>query len=399
MIVGVVGKANVGKSTFFKAATLAEVDIANYPFVTIKPNSGVGFVKIDCACKDFNIQCKPKHGYCLNNKRFVPVQLIDVAGLVPGAHEGKGMGNQFLDDLRQADVLIHVVDVSGSTNEKGEPVQRGSYDPVNDIKFLEVEIDMWYYGILKKGWEKFARTVVQEKKEVNKAIGKQFSGLGVDEKMVERLIKDLGFNKEKPNEWTEDQLKSLATELRKITKPMIIACNKIDVPGAAENFTRLENEFPDHMLVACSAESELALREAAKHNLVEYVPGEKDLKLIGEDKLNEKQKNALEFIKNNVLDKFGSTGVQQVLDDAVFKLLKYIAVYPVANSHLEDKDGNKLPDCFLIPGKSTALDFAFRVHTDIGENFIRAIDLRTKQTVGKSHVLKNGDVIEIIANK
>ncbi len=398
MLVGVVGKANVGKSTFFKAATLAEVEIANYPFVTIKANEGIGFVKVDCADKEFNTKCQPKHGYCLNNKRFVPMQLLDVAGLVPGAHEGKGMGNQFLDDLRQADVLIHILDVSGSTNEKGEPTEPGSYDPANDIKFLEIELDMWYLRLINKGWEPFAKKAIQERQELNKALSSHLIGLGVNEKMVEQLITKLELPEDLSN-WDETTLKNLATELRKTTKPMIIACNKIDVKGAAENFTRLENEFPDHMLVACSAESELALREAAKHELIDYTPGENNFKIKQEDKLSEKQKKALDFIKENVLKKFKSTGVEDVLDDAVFKLLNYIAVYPVANSHLQDKDGNILPDCFLVPEGITALEFAYKVHTDIGDNFIKAVDLKTKQIIGKEHQLKNTDVIEIITSK
>ncbi len=399
MLIGVVGKSNVGKSTFFKAATLAEVEIANYPFVTIKANEGIGFVKVECVGSVFNVKCQPKHGYCLGDKRFVPVQLLDVAGLVPGAHEGKGMGNQFLDDLRQADVLIHVVDVSGSTNEKGEPVKPGNYDPAEDIRFLEVEIDMWYFGIIKKGWEKFARMIMQEKKQIYKELAKQLSGLKVTEEMVKNAIAKLSLNKEKPSEWSDEDLKSIAKQLRKITKPMIIACNKIDVPGAVDNFDRLKNEFPDHMLIPCSAESELGLREAAKHNLIEYIPGESDFKIVNENKLSEKQKKGLEFVKENVLKNFESTGVQQVLDDAVFKLLNNIHVYPVANSHLQDKDGNTLPDCFLVLNGTTALEFAFRVHSDIGENFIRAIDLKTKQTIGKDHVLKDGDVVEIVSGK
>ncbi len=398
MLVGIVGKTNTGKSTFFKGATLAEVEIENRPFVTIKPNSGFGFVKVGCADKEFNVKCQPKHGYCLGGYRFVPMQLMDVAGLVPGAHKGKGLGSQFLDDLRQADVLIHIIDVSGSTNEGGEPVEPGSYDPANDIRFLEVELDMWYLRLIKKGWEPFARKAIQERQELNKALSSHLTGLGVSEKIVEELIKKLELPEDLV-QWDENILRKLATELGKITKPMIIACNKIDVKGAAENFARLENEFPEHMLVACSAESELALREAAKHELIEYVAGEDDFKIKDESKLNGKQKSALEFIKENVLKKFGSTGVQQVLDDAVFKLLKYIAVYPVANSHLQDKDGNVLPDCFLVPDGITALKFAFKVHTDIGNNFVKAIDLRTKKIIGKEHGLKNGDVVEIMTSK
>lgn len=398
MLIGVVGKPNTGKSTFFKASTLAEVEIANYPFVTIKPNSGIGFVKVDCVDKELGRQCTPRTGYCIHNKRFVPVQIIDVAGLVPGAHEGKGMGNQFLDDLRQADVLIHVIDVSGSTNEKGEVVAVGSYDPAEDVKFLEVELDMWYLGIIKKGWEKFARTVVQEKQAIHKALVNQLSGLRVTEEMVNLAVAELHLNPEKPIQWTEDQLKNLATILRKKTKPMVIAANKIDIPSTEENIERLQKEFP-HIFIGCSAEAELALKEAAKKDLIEYIPGEKDFTISDESKLKENQKKALLFIKEKILHQHGSTGVQQVLDKAVFELLQYVAIFPGGVHKLEDSEGRVLPDCFLLPPKSTALDFAYKLHTDLGRNFIRAIDVKTKKAVGKEYILKNRDVIEIVAGK
>lgn len=399
MIVGVVGKANVGKSTFFKSATLAEVEIANYPFATIKPNSGIGYVKVGCADKDFNVQCNPREGFCIGHKRFVPVQLIDVAGLVPGAHEGKGMGNQFLDDLRQADVLIHVIDVSGSTNDKGEPVDPGSYDPAEDVKFLEVELDMWYLGILRKGWDKFARQIQQEKQKVKVALAKQLSGLKVTEDMVSDAIRKLELDPENVRAWDEEDLKNMAIYLRKETKPMIIACNKIDVKGAKQNYERLTQEFSENILVECSAESELALREAAKHNLIDYIPGEESFNIKEPEKLNDNQKAALNFVKENILSKFNSTGVQTVLDKAVFELLGYIAVFPGGVNKLEDSEGRVLPDCFLIPGDSTALDFAYRIHTDLGNNFIRAIDVRKKLTVGKEHKLNNRDVVEIVTSK
>jgi len=398
MIIGLVGKPSAGKSTFFKACTLAEVDIANYPFTTIKPNSGVGYVRVECPDKDFNLKCKPKTGFCINNIRFVPVEIIDVAGLVPDAHLGKGKGNQFLDDLRQADVLIHIVDVSGSLNAQGEPIETGSYDPTDDIKFLEIEIDMWYLGILKKGWEKLAKQIVQEKSQIDKVLADQLSGLKVTEEMMKEVITQFSLNKERPDQWTEEQLKSVATELRIRTKPMIIACNKVDIPGAEEKFKKLKEQFKDYLLVPCSSECELALREAAHHNIIDYTPGSSDFSIKDESKMNDKQKQGLQFIKDHMLTKFSSTGVQDVLDKAIFDLLKYIAVFPVANSKLEDKDGNVLPDCFLTPENSNALDFAYRVHTDLGEKFIRAIDIRKKLTVGKDHILKNRDIIEIVAN-
>ena len=399
MIIGIVGKANVGKSTFFKACTLAEVLIANYPFATIKPNEGVGLVTVDCADKEFKKQCTPRLGYCVQGKRFVPVQVIDVAGLVPGAHEGKGMGNQFLDDLRQADVLIHVVDVSGSTNEKGEPIQPGTYDPAQDVQFLEVELDMWYLGILKKGWQKFARTIVQEKKEIHLELGQQLSGLKVTEDMVKESIDELHLDKEKPLQWADHEFMNLAVLLRKKTKPLLIAANKLDVPGAAATLQRLQQQFPDRLFVGCSAEAELALKEAGKAGLISYIPGEKDFTVPDETKLNSRQRTALEFIRKNILYPFGSTGVQQVLDQAVFDLLRYVAIFPGGVGKLEDSQGRTLPDCFLLPPHSTALDFAYKLHTDLGKNFICAKDVRTKKTIGKDVILKHRDVIEIVAGR
>jgi len=398
MQIGLVGKPSAGKSTFFKASTLADVAIANYPFTTIKPNTGIGYVKVDCVDKDFNVQCNPREGFCVEHKRFVPVQIIDVAGLVPDAHLGKGRGNQFLDDLRQADVLIHIIDTSGSLNANGEPVETGSHDPADDIRFLEVEIDMWYLGILKKGWEKFARTIQQSHQPVAIAISKQLSGLSVTEDMAKEMIQKLNLNKETPTLWTEDELKKLATEFRKLTKPMIIACNKMDVNISQQNFERLQKEFPDYKLVPCSAEMELALKEAAKHGLVEYIPGNKEFKIKDESKLNDSQKKGLEFVKQ-FNEKFGSTGVQHILDSAIFEHLRYIAIFPGGVGKLQDQHGNYIPDCFLLPENSTALDFAFKLHTDIGKNFIRAVDVKKKQTVGKDYKLHHRDVVEIITGR
>lgn len=399
MLIGVVGKANVGKSTFFKAQTLANVEIANYPFATIKPNSGVGYVKIDCADKHFGVQCNPREGFCRNHKRFIPVQLIDVAGLVPGAYEGKGMGNQFLDDLRQADALIHVIDVAGTTNEKGEPVNPGSYDPANDVRFLEVELDMWYLGILKKGWEKFVRTVQQEKRDIRKAIAKQLSALKVTEELVKEVTEKLGLDVDNPLAWQDEDLHKIAMEFRKLTKRMVIAANKADLPPAKANIDRLRQEFPQHTIIGCSADCELALREASKAGLIDYIPGNNDFSITSNEKLNDNQRKALAFIKTNVLDKYGSTGVQEVLNQAVFGTLGYVAIFPGGINKLADSDGNVLPDCFLMPPGTTALDFAFRLHSDFGNNFIRAIDVKKRIAIGKEHMLQSGDVVEIVSGK
>ena len=396
MIIGIVGKASTGKSTFFKAATLAEVAIAPHPFTTIKPNHGVGFVKVECAEKEFKTKCNPRVGYCLEGNRFVPIDLLDVAGLVPGAHEGKGLGLSFLNDLNEADALIHIVDISGSTNEMGESVKPLSYNPIKDVEFLDHELNMWYFQIMKKGWDKFARIVKQENQNIKKALAKQLSGMRVSEGMVENSIKKLNLTHH-PVDWSDDDLRALARELRILSKPMIIAANKIDIEGSEYNLDKLREKFSDKIIIPCSADSELALREAAKKNLIKYIPGENNFSLTGD--LNEQQKRALDYVKKNVMNKFNNTGVQDILDKAVFELLKYIAIFPGGINKLEDSEGRKLPDCFLLRENSTALDFAYTIHTDLGKNFIRAIDVKKRLTVGRDHKLRHRDVIEIISGK
>jgi len=393
MLVGVVGKTNTGKSTFFKAATLAEVEIANRPFVTIKPHHGCGFVKVECPEKDFGVKCNPRTGFCLEGKRFVPIDLLDVAGLIPGAHKGVGLGNKFLDDLRQADVFIHVIDVSGSTNEKGEPVKPFSYDPVKDVVFLENEIDLWFYGLLKKDWHRIVKEIELQNVEPKVALAEKFSGLKIGEEMIDAALKVID---KRLSRFEDEDLLRFAKILRKKSKPMIIAANKADVEGTEDNIERLKERFKDYIIVPCSAESELALREAAKHGFIKYVPGKSDFTIISEDKLNDEQKRALTFIKEMVLQRFGGTGVQEVIDTAIYSLLKHIAVFPVATRQLSDKEGNILPDCFIVPEGITAGEFAFKIHTDIGKNFIKAYDLRTKKFVGKDHQLNHRDVVQII---
>ncbi|MCK5624304.1 redox-regulated ATPase YchF [Candidatus Pacearchaeota archaeon] len=390
MMLALVGKPSVGKSTFFKAATLAEVEIASYPFTTIKANHGVGYVRIECIDKEFNTNCNPSHGFCINHNRFVPVELMDVAGLVPGASEGKGLGNQFLDDLRKADVFIHIVDTSGNLDVEGKPTE--NHDVCKDVEFLEDELNKWFYNILMKVWKSFARKAEIEDMKFSEAVAHQFSGLKVKEDDVKDVLLKLDFSK-KPSIWTEEQLKEFATALRKKSKPMIIAANKVDTKNGKENFEKLIKEFPDLMVVPCSADSELALREAAKAELIEYIPGDSDFKIKGE--INEKQKLALEDIKK-VLKEYDGTGVQEVLNMAIFNLLKYVAIFPASANKLADSKGNILPDCFLLPKGSTALDFAFHLHTDFGKNFIKAIDARTKKALGKAYELKHRDALEIV---
>lgn len=391
MLIGIVGKPSVGKSTFFMAATSVVVERSERPFTTIKPNRAIGYVEVECVDKEFNKQCNPRTGFCKEGRRFVPVELLDVAGLVPGAHEGKGLGNKFLDDLRQADVLIHVVDASGSTNENGERVPVGSYDPCKDVKFLEDELDFWIAGILDRNWVKLSRESRLKKNE--DVVGDQFSGLGVPRDVVVKILKKLGLEEKKLEEWTAEEKKSLGKNIRELGKPIIIAANKVDLSSGFENYKRLKEKFPEYLVVPCSCEAEITLKNASKKGFIEYMPGDKEFKILGE--LNEAQKGAMDILKK-VTEKYDGTGVQKCLNSSVFDFLRYIAIFPGGVNKLEDSEGRVLPDCFLLPPNTSALQFAFALHSDIGKGFIKAIDVKTRKALGKEHILKHRDVIEIV---
>lgn len=374
MEIAICGKTNTGKSSFFKAATMIDVEISNRIFCTIKPNIGITYVTSSCPCAELKIKCNPVNSQCLNGVRLIPVKLWDIAGLIPGAHEGRGLGLEFLNDIIQADMFVHIVDASGTTDAEGQLT--ADYDPSNDVKFLEEEIDLWFAAVIKRNLEKI--------KDEKKAEG-ILAGLGIKDKHVKEVMKRIGL----------DDIEEFARELRKLSKPMIIAANKMDLPNSEENIKKMRKDFPHLTIIPCSAEAEIALRTAAKAGFIDYIPGVKDFTIKKE--LNEKQKRALELIKTNILDKYGSTGVQECLNKAVFDFMKYIAVYPVENEHkLSNKKGNVLPDVFLMPPNSTTLDLAFKVHTDIGQKFIGAIDARTGRKVGSDHVLKHNDIIKIL---
>ncbi len=397
MIIGLVGKPSSGKSTFFNAATLMNVPMASHPFTTIEPNKGIGFVRIKCVDEEFGIQCTPRTGYCKNHQRFVPIELIDVAGLVPGASEGKGMGNKFLSDLSRADLLIHVVDASGSANEKGEIVKEGSFNPSNDVRFLEKEINEWFKQIIHKNWKKFYKTNTESKNKLIETIAQNLSGIGATIQKIEKTFKEISFAEKKLSQWSEEEINEFAEKLRHNSLQIIIAANKCDKEKAMKNIEKMRKEFPNTLIVPCSAISELTLKKAVKEKAIEYLPGDSGYKEIIE--LNEKQKKGLDYIKENVLKKCKTTGVQEILNKAVFEFLNYIAVFPGGTKGFVDSNGRILADCFLMPKGSTAIDFAYKLHTDIGNGFIKAINVRTKQVIGKEHELKHRDVIEIVFKK
>ncbi|EZQ03883.1 translation-associated GTPase [Candidatus Acidianus copahuensis] len=392
--VGLIGKTNVGKSTFFEASTMNEVEIANRPFVTIEPNVGIGYVKILCVHKELGVKCNPRNSVCLEDYRFIPIKIVDVAGLIPGAHEGRGLGNRFLDDLRKADVLIHVVDASGSTDEEGQPVPPGSRNPEEDINFVENEINEWFLSIVNKDWDKFARTTDLGGKDIPEALLTKLSGLSINRYHITQTLKLTNLENMKLMQWSKDDVRLFAKTLREVSKPIIIAANKIDIPGAKENIKRLKDKYS--FVIPTSAEAELALRKASKAGLIEYIPGESNFKI--KSALSEKHIKAIEYIRKNVLEVYGNTGIQQALNSAVFDALKMIAVYPVEDEkRLTDKLGNVLPDVFLIPKGSKPKDLAYTIHTDLGKGFLYAIDAKKKIRVGEEYELQNRDVIKIVS--
>ena len=383
--IGLAGKPNAGKSTFFKAATLADVEIANYPFTTIEPNVGVAYVRVKCVCRELGVEC----GNCIDGWRFIPIKLIDVAGLVPEAHKGRGLGNEFLDNLRQSEAVIHVVDASGSTDIEGNEVGVGEHDPMEDVAFLYHELDMWIYGILKRNWDKVARRIHMEKRDPVRYITEQLAGLGFKEWHVREAMRVV--NKEVIH-FDDDDLKIFATELRKRRMGMVIAANKVD-KAPKELVDKLLNL--DEVVIPTSAAFELTLRMAAKNGYIKYLPGDDDFEILRD--LNEKQRKALEMIRD-FMKEYGGTGVQKALNSVVFDLLDYIVVYPVEDENkYTDTKGNILPDAMLVKKGTTARELAYMIHTDIGKHFIYAVDAKKKMRISEDYELQNNDVIKIVS--
>jgi len=394
---GLVGKPNTGKTTFFNAATLADAAIGGYPFTTIDANIGVTYVRSRCPCQELDMDCDPQNSRCENGTRWVPVRIIDVAGLVEGAYKGKGLGNQFLDNLRMASALIHLIDTAGATDAGGEPLPPGSRDPMEDLGFLEEEFDRWLTGILSDGWSRFVRKVQLEKGDISKPIAERVSGLGITREDVSSALRSAELDPDSPESWSEKDLFKLSKNLRKASKPILIGANKVDMEKAEENYKKLEET--DYKVVPMSSESELALRRAEEKGLIDYKPGDSEFKITKEGKLGKKQKKALESIQG-FLDKWGSTGVQKAIDRAIYDLLEMIVVYPVDDeNHLTDKKGNVLPDAFLVPEGTTAKEFAYQIHSDLGDSFLHAINARTDQRIGEGYKLKNEDIIRIVSAK
>ena len=396
MLIGIIGKSNVGKSTFFNAVTDLSVQTANYPFTTIEPNVGIAYVRIDCVCKEFEVQDNPVHSVCIDGIRFIPIKMIDIAGLVPGAHLGKGIGNKFLDDSRQADALVHVVDASGSTDSEGRPVGAGSADPLYDVKFVEEEYDQWLCSIVSKEWNKFTREAENKGQKIDLLLAKRLSGLGINDVQITKAIHQSDLSNKKPSLWNEDDIFKFSSTVRMLSKPTIIAANKIDIPSTGTNIIIMREKGYDN-IIPCAAEAEVLLKRAARNGILHYLPGDRSFEIKPNANLNEQQRKALNSV-SMLFKKYDSTGVQDIVDKLCFDSLKHIAVFPVEDEFkLTDKKGNVLPDTYLLPNGSTSKDLAMKIHADLAKSFLYAIDARTKQRLGAEYILKHRDVIKLVS--
>ncbi|HEX2407932.1 MAG TPA: YchF-related putative GTPase, partial [Nitrososphaeraceae archaeon] len=322
-------------------------------------------------------------------------KLIDIAGLVPGAHLGKGLGNKFLDDARQADALIHVVDASGSTDPEGRVIEKSQGDPLFDIKFVEEEFDQWILSIVNRDWSKTSRDMANQKLKIEQILTKRLSGLSVTVDTISNALSTMGLINKNPDKWTEEDLLEFVRLIRKNSKPLLILANKADISSSQENIKKIKQQ--NNIVIPCASEGELVLRKGAKKGLWYYLPGDPSFELKDENLLNEQQKKALKIIRS-VLDKYGSTGVQEAINTVCFKLLDLIIVYPVEDEiKLSDKKGNILPNAFLLPKGSTTKDLATNIHEDLAKGFMFAIDVRNKQRIGADYELKHNDVIKIVS--
>ena len=383
------GKPNAGKSTFYTAATRADVDVANYPFTTIDANRGVATVRTDCPCLELEERCG--NDRCHDGVRYVPIELYDVAGLVPGAHEGRGLGNQFLDELTNADAILNVLDASGSTDEEGEPVEPGSHDPVEDVEFIEAEMNQWLTGIIDRNWESVERKSRSPDFDINDALTDLLTGFGATTADVASCLRDIEYPDD-PIQWEDADKEALAAAVRAQTKPIILVANKVDIADD-ETLARLQEAA--EIVIPATADGELALRRAVEAGVVDYDPGDEDFEIIGD--ISDEQAAGLEQIRE-VMAEHGGTGVQTALNAAVYDLLDQITAFPVENeTKWVDGQGNVLPDAFLLPEGSTPTDLAAKIHSDIAEGYLHAVNGKTNRRISDSYELEDGDVIKIVS--
>ncbi|MFX1480199.1 MAG: YchF-related putative GTPase [Promethearchaeota archaeon] len=401
LTIGIVGKPSSGKTTFLNATCLTNAKVSELPFTTIEPNKGVAYVKTNCVCKDLEVEDNPKNSICIEGFRFIPINMLDVAGLVPDAHKGKGLGNKFLNDLIKADVLLHITDISGSLDKSGNIVSMGINDPYEDILFLENEINLWFKDIIEReDWSKFTKGMRTEKKKIVDALYERLSGMKITKNQIIQSLQETNLIGKNPSTWEDLDILIFSETLRKISKPILIVANKIDKEISEKNLIDLKKKYNGNV-IPCSALAEQVLRNYHEKRIIEYIPGSVDYKIIDKSKLTKKEIDMLSKIKQKILIPYGSTGVQNVLNFASKNIANQICVYPVSDINTySDNKNNILPDAFLIEKGTRLKDFVReKIHSDFANNFMFGIDAKTKKRLGENYELKDKDVIKIVTSR
>ena len=394
---GLIGKTNTGKTTFFNSATLSSEAISSYPFTTKAPISGIGNAISLCVHPEFNVQDNPHNSKCVEGWRYIPIELIDLPGLIKDAWKGKGLGNQFLSIAAQSDALLHVVDASGGIDSTGKISESGDGDPISDFADIEEELIMWYQKILEGNRDKISKSI-KTGSDILDAITDLYRGIGVKKIHVKEAQIAAELEEKEFDDFDMVDSKKFVSYLRKISKPTLIVANKIDVGGADKNFIRLRERYNDSIVIPVSGDSEFSLRRAEQKGLIKYSPGSEQFEILKPDKLNEKQTNALNFIKQGIMGEYMRTGVQFAINVAVFKLLKMNSIYPVADeSKLSDKKGRILPDLILLKDGATINDLAKEIHSDLTKGLLYGKDLRYNLRLPVDYQLRDRDVVSLVS--
>ena len=395
--IGLIGKTNTGKTTFFNSSTLSSDEISTYPFTTKKSSTSTGYAVTLCVHPEFNVIDNPNNSRCKDGWRYIPIELIDLPGLIKDAWKGKGLGNQFLSIASQSDALLHVVDASGSIDATGKITETGSGDPVSDFADIEEELNMWYQKILEGNRDRLQKLIKSGNDHID-ALTELYQGVGVKRNHVKEALKTSGLEEKDIENYDMQDSKKFASYLRKISKPTLIVANKIDVKGAGKNFERLRERYNDMIVIPASADSELTLRRAEQKELIKYSPGSEKFDIVQTNELNQKQKDALDFIQSDIMGEYMRTGVQFAINVTVFKLLKMNSIYPVASPEkLSDKKGRILPDLVLLKDGATVTDLAKEIHSDLTKGLLYAKDLRYNLRVPTNYQLRDRDVICLIS--
>jgi ribosome-binding ATPase YchF (GTP1/OBG family) len=394
--VGIIGKTNTGKTTFFNAATSSTGDVSTYPFTTKKPNTATGQVQTLCVCRELGVTDKPRNSTCMDSWRFIPIEVIDLPGLIKGAFEGKGLGTQFLNVVSQADALLHVVDASGGVDAEGKITHPGMGNPVIDVYDIEEEMILWFKVAVDRALQRTKKKSLKAG-SFDKPISKEMAGIGVKLEHVSKALDQTDLSKTHPREWTDSDSRTFSETLRAISKPTVIIANKMDLAYSEKNFEKLREEFKSQLVIPVCSEAEVALKRAESKGFIQYVPGEETFKVIDESRLTKDQAWALAYVQQKVMTKWMRTGVQFALNAAVFKLLGMNAVYPVEDPKtLSDKRGNILPDVYLVPKGYVARDLAREIHSELASKMLHAIDARNGLRLPQDYELRDRDVISIV---